>query len=283
MNTLENVLTQWEETGRFGSREARMERGWLWLPFYAFLARKAKGSPYRPGKQPQTVAAFLLREGVLQPTDSILDLGAGMGSYSLELAKHCKKVTALDTCGEALDVLADWSRQANISNIALCHEPWETFVPDEPFDITFSAMCPAICNREEILRLEGMTKRTACLLTVSRGSYEKCRRELMSGLSLKKPEGMVTEALQYFDVLSLMGRQPNVKCWSESFATCASTEALIEQYRIYIRIFGVEDDVSVPYMRDFFARREVDGCVTDECRMNYALIYWDVPSAAERA
>lgn len=276
MYTLEEALAQWEEAGRYGTREERIRRGKLWQPYYSYLAGKKRGSPYHPSTQAQAVTAFLLREGILRQSDSVLDLGAGMGSYSIELAKHCQKATALDANGDALAVLADWSRQEDLRNIELCNTPWETFDPGERYDVTFSAMCPAICNQEEILRLESMTRRTACLLTVTRGSYEKCRMELMKGLPLQKPGGTVSEALHYMNVLYLMGRQPNVKCWTEEHTSTAKVPDLIERYRIYLQIFGVGEDVSVPYLESFFAQRAEDGLVRDECRMNYALIYWDV-------
>jgi len=127
------------------------------------------------------------------------------------------------------------------------------------------------------MRLERITNRTACLLTVTRGSNEKCRMELMHQIPLKKLGGMVTEALHYYYVLYLMGGQPRVKCLSESFQNTVSAEALISQYAIYLKILGVEESVSIPLMTDFFFKRSVDGIVEDECQMNYALVYWSVP------
>lgn len=276
MYTLEEALTRWEEAGRYGTREERIRRGSLWQPYYSYLAGKKRGSAYRPSPQAQAVTSFLRREGLLRQSDSVLDLGAGMGIYSMELAKHCQTVTALDANGDALAVLAGWSRQENLQNIELCNTHWETFEPGEPYDVTFSAMCPAICNQEEILRLESMTRRTACLLTVTRGSYEKSRMELMKGLPHQKPGGMVPEALHYMNVLYLMGRQPNVKCWTEAHTTTASVTELVERYRIYLQIFGVGEDISVPYLESFFSQRAEAGQVGDECRMNYALIYWNI-------
>lgn len=276
MYALEEALAQWEEAGRYGTREERIRRGNLWQPYYSYLAGEKRGSAYHPSTQAQTVTAFLLREGILRQPDSVLDLGAGMGGYSIELAKHCRIVTALDANEDALAVLSDWSQQEGLQNIKLCNTHWETFAPGERYDVTFSAMCPAICNREEIFRLESMTGRTACLLTVTRGSYEKCRMELMKDLPHQKPGGMVPEALHYMNALYLMGRQPNVKCWTEEYTTVAKVPELIERYRIYLQIFGVGEDISMPYLESFFSQRAEDGLVRDECRMNYALIYWDI-------
>lgn len=206
-----------------------------------------------------------------------------MGSYSIEFARLCASVTALDMNNDCLLVLKDKAARCGLSNIRCVNAPWEEYQERKRFDVTFSAMCPAICDQEELFRMEALTKRAACLLTVTRGSYESCRRELMRQLSLKKLDGMVTEALHYYNVLYLMGRQPNVKCWSEHFVTSASAESMIDRYTIYLKVFGIEESESVPFLRDFFAKRSVNGMIQDECQMNYALIFWDVPNDERRS
>lgn len=277
MYSLEEAITYWDAAGRFGSREERLERGSLWQPYYSYLAEEAVGTAYQVGAQAKRTVEYMLREGILRLDDSLLDLGAGMGSYSIEFAKHCRMVTALDSNGDCLAVLKERAKQCGIFNIHCLNTAWEEYKNKEKFDAAFSAMCPAICNQEELLRLEAMTKRVVCLLTVTRGSGEKCRMELMKQLPLKKPGGMVTEALHYYNVLYQMGRQPNVKCWSEHFNTTAEAEKLIERYTVYLKLFGLDEGESVPFLREFFDNRAVNGMIEDECHMNYALVYWEVP------
>lgn len=276
MYSLESALACWNDVGQYGSIEERLARGRLWLPYYSHLAKKAMNRPYQPSAQAAYTAEFLLRENLLRPGDSLLDIGAGMGEYSLEFARRRAAVTALDMNPDSLEVLKRRAAQCCLSGMQCVNAPWETYAPAGKFDVTFSAMCPAVCDQEALLRLENMTRRTACLLTVTRGSYEKNRMELLRQLPLKKPGGMVTEALHYYNVLYLMGRQPGVKCWSECFRTTTRMDELIERYVVYLKIFGMEEAASRPFLRDFFSEKAVDGMVEDECRMNYALVYWDV-------
>ena len=277
MYTLDESIAYWGDAGRFGSKHERITRGKLWLPYYSYLAKDTIGKPYHASEQAARKVSFMLRENILNSDDTLLDIGAGMGNYSVELARCCSSVTALDMNEDCLDILKNRALQSGLSNIRCINAPWEEYRENDKFDVTFSAMCPAICNQEELLRLESMTRRTACILTVTRGSYEKCRMELMRRLPLKKPGGMVTEALHYYNVLYLMGRHPKVKCWSEHDQTTAGVEKLIDRYAVYLKIFGIDETESVPLMRDFFAEKAVDGMVEDACQMNYALIYWNVP------
>lgn len=281
MYSLEESTAYWNDAGRYGSRDERIARGKLWLPYYSYIAKGSIGKPYSASEQALRVADYMLREGIIDCRDTLLDIGAGMGNYSIELARHCSSVTALDMNNDCLNALKYRASQCSLSNIRCINAPWEEYQDAEKYDVTFSAMCPAICNQEELLRLERMTRRTACILTVTRGSYEKCRMELMRRLELKNPGGMVTEALHYYNVLYLMGRQPNVGCWSERFQTTASVETLIDRYAVYLKIFGVDEAESVPLMREFFAEKAVNGMVEDECQMNYALVYWSVPESEE--
>ncbi|MFR1190104.1 MAG: class I SAM-dependent methyltransferase [Oscillospiraceae bacterium] len=277
MYSLEESLAYWNDAGRYGSIEERIARSKLWQPYYSYIAKQSMNRLYEGNAQASRTAAFMLRENILNDNDTLLDIGAGMGAYSVEFARRCASVTALDMDEDCLSVLRSRAAQCSLSNIRCINVPWEEYRESEKFDVTFSAMCPAICNQEELLRLESLTKRTACLLTVTRGSYEKCRMELMRQLPLKKSGGMVTEALHYYNVLYLMGRQPNIECWSEHFTTSASVESLVDRYAVYLKLFGVEESESVPFMRDFFEAKAVEGMVEDECQMYYALVYWNVP------
>ena len=277
MYDLERALELWDEAGRYGSVEKRIERGRLWLPYYSYLANRCLGEPYHASTQAQRVSEFMLQEDILRSSYTLLDVGAGTGAYSIEFAKRCVGVTTLDMNGDSLAVLRDRARQCGLGNINVVNAPWEEYRNEDKFDVAFSAMCPAICNQEELLRLESITEHTACLLTVTCGSYEKHRKQLMRQLLLKKPEGMVTEALHYYNVLYLMGRQPSIKTWSEQFESRATVGELMERYSVYLKIFGMNKEDSQPFLQDYFARYEHDGIVSDECRMNTALIYWTVP------
>jgi 2-polyprenyl-3-methyl-5-hydroxy-6-metoxy-1,4-benzoquinol methylase len=48
---------------------------------------------------------------------SILDIGAGTGALSIELAKYCKEVTAVDISSQMLDILKKKAEEKNINNI----------------------------------------------------------------------------------------------------------------------------------------------------------------------
>jgi hypothetical protein len=274
MYTLENCEKLWDEAGRHGSVEERIERTKRWEPYYGYLAKKALSAPEAESFAEPPLVTYMVKEGILTPDSTVLDIGAGMGSYALSFAKNCREVSALEPVGACLDVLQHKAAQHGLRNIHGIHDYWEHFSPTKVYDMTFSSMCPAICNTEELRRMESMTGKTCCLVAVQRGSYDKHRKTMMAGLQIKPQGGMTTEAIHYINALYLMGRQPNVKFFEFRKTSRVSAETVLEQYPIYFEIFGIEKETSVPFLQQYLTEHAVDGFLEDESYLRQALIYW---------
>ena len=276
MYTLENCLRLWDEAGQHGSPEDRIQRARAWLPYYAYLAKPMLHSSFTPEAEDDGFPAFLIREGLVRPEDSVLDIGAGMGGDSLRFAASCRRVTALELSGECLAVLRSRAARLGIDNIETVQQPWEGFCPSERFDVSYSSMCPAICNGEELERVEAMTKRLCCLTAVMRGSYDRHRKAMMAELNIRPKGGMTTELIHYYNALYLMGRQPNVLCRTVHSETAVPVEKLMEQYPIYFKIFGVEEDRSIPFLEDYLSRHAEHGLLREESHIHFAWLWWEV-------
>ena len=276
MYTLENCEKLWEEAGKHGTIEDRITRSKLWEPYYRYIAEKMMNMPLAEDIYEPPVVSYMVKEGVLTKDTSVLDIGAGMGNYAMSFAKHCKEVTALEPVAACMDVLRHKSDHYGITNIHSVLDCWERFAPDITYDVTFSAMCPAICNTQELARMEALTNRTCCLVAVQRGSCEKHRKEMMSQLNITPQGGMTTEVIHYINALYLMGRQPNVKFLEFRHISRISEEAVLEQYPIYFEIFGVSKEVSIPFLKKYLAQNATQGFLEDESCLRQALIYWSI-------
>ena len=274
MYSLEECERLWNEAGQHGAPEERVERAKAWLPYYAYLAGSMKTMPARQPEDEDGFPAVLIREGLVRPEDSVLDIGAGMGGDSLYFAARCREVTSLELSGDCLEVLRRRAEGLGINNIEAVQLPWEDYRPAERFDVCYSSMCPAICSVEELRRMESMAGRLCCLVTVMRGSYDRHRKAMMSDLGVKPRGGMVTELIHYFNALYLMGRQPNVLCRTVHREYDIPVEKLLEQYPIYFRIFGVEEEHSRAFLEDYLSRHAENGLLHEESHIHYAMITW---------
>lgn len=276
MYSLEECERLWNEVGQHGEPSERIRRAEAWLPYYAYIAEPMLRSPFTLAHSADSFPAYLIREKLVRPEDSVLDIGAGMGGDTLYFASHCRSVTALELSSACLDVLRRRAEVLDLHNLEIVQKPWEEFDPQEPFDVSFSSMCPAICNVKELRRMEGMTKRLCCLVAVMRGSYDKHRKAMMAELGIQPKGGMTTELIYYYNALYLMGRQPNVLCRTMHSEYAVPVERLMEQYPIYFRIFGVEEDRSIPFLKDYLARHAENGMLQEESHIHFAWLWWEV-------
>lgn len=276
MYTLAECEKFWEEAGQHGSPPERVERAKTWLPYYTWLVEQQKKMPVTSEAEADGFPSLLLREGMIHPEDTVLDIGAGPGSASLFFAANCRSVMALDMSEASLALLSERAEKRGLSNLIPVQAAWEEFHTEQPFDVTYSSMCPAICNPEELRRLERITRRRCCLVTVMRGSYDKHRKAMMKELDIHPKGGMLTEPIHYFNVLYLMGRRPAVFCRTETHAYDVTEEIFLTQYSVYFKIFGVSEEHSLPFLRDYYSRHAEDGVLHDESRLHYTLITWTV-------
>ena len=277
MYTLETCTNEWAAAGNHGPVSERIERMKRWLPYYACLAKRQLGKAYAPSETAQSFVSELVRVGLLRPEDHVLDIGAGMGGYALELAKHCAKVTALEPSQPCLDVLME---RGEICGISERLEPvcgiWEEYHPQERYDLVFASMCPAICDPEELRRMEAMSRRGCCIVTVMRGSVDRHRSAMMAALSIRPKGGMVTEAIHYYQALYLMGRCPNVVCKTEEQSYVVSENTILTQYPVYFRIFDMDEDSSLPFLKQYLKEYGENGGLREESRLLLAMITWRV-------
>ena len=275
-DTLEACASAWERAGNHGGYQARIERNLRWARYYSCLAGRRQDADYSIESHAAEVVTTLFSQGVLAPDSSVLDVGSGVGSYAAAFASRCADVTALDMDAASLSVLRERAARLGLHNITCAESMWETFEPARKFSFVFSAMCPAVCDYRELCKMESLAERACGIVTVTRGSCDLHRKRLMELLGVRPSGGMVTEALWYYEVLYLAGKHPDVQNWSQRFESAAPVEEACRQNEIYFEIFGVPAERSHPLLQEYFRSQAKDGLVSDEIRLNTALITWNV-------
>ncbi len=276
MFTKEECAVAWANATNAGTVEERILRNEGWNVYFSNEAKHLINQPLQQNKKSKNVVNFLQSQNMFSKDSTILDLGCGVGSYSLEFSQYAKQVTAFDMSEQSLSVLRLNLEQKKIENVNLVCSMWETFETEDKFDLVFSAMCPAICNFEELSKMESMSNKSCAILTVSKGSYSKNRRELRELISTENLKGLSTEAVYVYNMLYAMGRNPQVKTYSEKFHGSIGTEEAKEKFKQYFSIFGFEKNKVAQIVENFVNQKSVDDVLFDETQLNTALIYWNV-------
>ncbi len=270
--SIAEICERWEKRYRYGSVEDRKDRMRLWQPYYSMIYAAGEAAASQPVREDELIRQ-LADEHVLSADAAVLDIGCGTGTYALQMVPHVKKVTAMDMNETALRILKKRAAEAAIENISVKNCAWEDYRGRRRFDIVFSSMCPAVCNPEELRRMESLSSGYCVLITVMTGSYDKHRKAMMAELGIR-PEGMITDFDTYVSVLTALGREfrTGEKTVRRRFRT--SLEELLAKMPVYLKIFGIPEAESEAFVRGYFARNQEDGFLQDESFIKTGMIYW---------
>jgi SAM-dependent methyltransferase len=274
--SLEQCISAWASAGNHGDIPARIERNARWIPYYSFLAQTREEAEAAIDPHAAKITDELFARGLLHAGDTVLDIGAGTGGFAHAFAARGLHVTALEMDEASLSVCRAQAEQMELANLQYEHQMWETFVPKQPFDFVFTSMCPAICNYDELMRMESYATSACGIIAVTRGSYDLRRKQLLELLQVRPQAGMTTEAIWYDEALYLSGRRPDVLNWSRFLESEIPVEEAIDRNARYFEIFGISQSVSRPILADYFNDVSNHGMVRDETRLNTALISWRI-------
>ena len=99
------------------------------------------------------------RDRLLSPDMTVLELGAGTGLFTLDIARFCKNITALDISAEMIERLNKKASGMNLCNIRTVIGDMESSEIEGPFDRIF-----AFSSLEYTGDLERLMKKMALLL-----------------------------------------------------------------------------------------------------------------------
>ncbi|AEF84053.1 conserved hypothetical protein [Treponema primitia ZAS-2] len=263
-----------------GSREERIKRNPLWSRYFRKILLRRDSLEYRDSPLALDALSLLTERGILKAETTILDIGAGTGRFALPFARKVKSLTALDICGEALDILKENAAAEGLGNTETRNGVWEEYADPSKYGFVFAALCPVICNREELLKMESLSRGYCGMIAPSRGSRSKNRHALRLLLSEKPLPGLSAEVRLLYDLLYAMGRRPGVFNYPVEHSTDTMTvDEALELYTMYYEIFGFTGEKTAEIIRAYIADNQKDGYLEDETDLSPALLFWKTPDS----
>lgn len=89
----------------------------------------------------------------INPNDTIIDLGAGNGQWSIRFSSNAKKVIAVEYTYGLIETAKQIASQQGVSNIDFIHCAAEMFVPSEPAEAVFVSGLFNYLDDEQYIRL----------------------------------------------------------------------------------------------------------------------------------
>lgn len=102
---------------------------------------------------------------IIRPTDTVLEIGSGVGVVTLYLAKICEKVIAVDEDLEGCNHLKKRAKENRMTNIEILHSEWPQQQVNVSGDVSITLYVNKAFNTENKLKeLLQATKRTGLIM-----------------------------------------------------------------------------------------------------------------------
>ncbi len=178
------------------------------IKFYDSLAeyydKEQESESFRFVRLPEQEIVFDYLGKILKNTDSVLEIGAGTGRFTLEVAPLVKKVTALDISKNMLDKLQEKAKLKKISNIEMLCGDFLEIPFNQKFDVilSFSAI-EYIKNSEKLFsKISSLMNDGGCLIITTAHDTNFLRQGIFLNAYSKKKVKMLLEK-NNFEVIKL--------------------------------------------------------------------------------
>jgi len=175
-----------------------------------------------------------------------------------------------------LAAMAKESVRRRLMNIRPVLAKWEEYMPEEKYDLAFSAMSPAIKDGATLRKLESCSARSCCLVTYAdnpdygpiTGLWEPVTGE-------RKSENAFLYHYPY-NLLKETGRAPVVEKFRLDHEKLVAVDRLVQEYVTYFSIFTKIDARKESLIREYFESASIGGTYKMKTRVGLAAICWDV-------
>lgn len=224
--------------------------------------------------KPDSTREFMLK--ILEPHNSMIDIGAGTGAWSILFSQSLKKITAVEPSKAMREVFKGKINQKGIHNIEIIPGMWPECDP-EPHDYVFcSHAMYGVIDFPAFVKKMNDRSRKLCFLLIRAPSRDGMIAEAFQHV-WKQPHDSPNFMIAY-NILLQMGIFANV-LFEESekwyfVASESEEEAFLEMKRRMGLINSSEHD---DYLRDLLRQRLVqqDGQYFWPGSNRSALIYWE--------
>jgi SAM-dependent methyltransferase len=141
---------------------------------------------FQQGDAPERIVNHLMDEGVLTPRSSVLEIGAGPGTYTHPLASRVHRVTATDISERMLDINREIACGMCLENITFVHDDWNNHVRIGDHDACIMAFVPGSDSQESISRMEGESD-TCVIVSWNTNHGENITQSIRQSLGIDWP------------------------------------------------------------------------------------------------
>lgn len=281
MQTVPDWLFLWRELVETHARGRKRENPDPPSDVWRKRARAYHKNVQRRWAEPDSSRTFIGDDLARHPDDTVLDVGAGTGAWTVFLARRARRVTAVDPSPAMLAVLQENVAAAELTNVSVVQGRWPE-VAVEPHDVALCshALYGVADFRAFVERMEAAARRRCYLLLripLPDSVMAKAAKQVW-GQPYDSPNFQVA-----YNALMQLGIFANVLIedtglW-DPWVNDSLGEALCE---VKQRLDLIDDDTHDAFLRDLLARHlsEENGQVVWPRGTRSALVCWDLETSS---
>lgn len=124
----------------YGKLPERMTNDELEEQFWQEYLAKREGK--LPQSDPYSLEMMKELHKLLEPSDSVLEIGPGWGNYTFETARVVSDYSCLDSSSSVLRYLRESAKLMDLHNMKWIHGKWEEYSPEaDAYDVVFGVNC----------------------------------------------------------------------------------------------------------------------------------------------
>jgi SAM-dependent methyltransferase len=194
------------------------------------------------------ILSWLKKEGALRPEASVLDIGAGPGSFALPLSRASASVVALEPAEAMASILERKIEERGIENIRVIRSTWEeTDLAAESwigaFDLVFASMSPGVSHPAMLEKMNSASRAFCYLSGWSGGRWGKWGRaqcELWPLIFREELGDYPSDIFYAFGLLYALGYRPELRFLRSPVLLEAKAEEaigeLVEHFSRYVEV-----------------------------------------------
>ena len=221
----------------------------------------------------ERVVDHLVHEGRLRPTDEVLDIGCGPGTYTIPLARRAQRVVGLDSASGMILELTRRASAQGLGNVSGRTALWED-VEGESYDLVVSALSPAVRDGAALLRMGRCSRRDCCYITASSGEEMRIRNELWEKVVGEFRPSSAYDVKYPLNILLEKEERPDLRFLSARVSLDCDAQELIRNYQVYFEIFTIMDQEKRQAIADHILERSEGGRFRKQVRKVLAVLCW---------
>ncbi|MDR0936073.1 MAG: class I SAM-dependent methyltransferase [Oscillospiraceae bacterium] len=123
----------------------------------------------------RAISGFLRSKGLLNAEQSVIDIGCGPGTFTLDFAKTCKEATGLDYSKTFTDYGAAKAGKLGLGNAKFVTADFDTLdvsAAEGAFDLVFASITPAASTWEKMQKVMSLSRGYVCNVACAASSED---------------------------------------------------------------------------------------------------------------